>query len=375
MNMCPSLQVAAAVAALLLARFSTAHACVTAVLQPHSVNPALAAGDTVAPTLTEQTKVDLYINQTEGAGCGVGDSCEGLALLNLKVAVMDNQSTPDRIGYRLNVVGGTVPPGVALPRFDTLAFGNVISIPWSPSESGDSFRFELSVAPIDEAGNVGEAQRVVVQRSDGGACTVNPGAGIGDSMPGIAVLAMFAWMMVSGRRPDVPLPMLGPLNVRRDQGPMSVMKLTALVAAIAMSTVGCASTYRSQEPGRISFVLDGPGFSLYKDGTTYGASGLSSGPVRAVAGNPAAEEHARTFVSRSRLFWSIYAVAVGCLVTSVLVRPNDPGQEDHRNIATGFAVAGFTGLATSLVAAFTAPGHLYDAVNIYNDGVAKQSKP
>jgi hypothetical protein len=153
------------------------------------------------------------------------------------------------------------------------------------------------------------------------------------------------------------------------------MKLTALLAAFAILEMGCASTYRPQEPGRISFVLDGPGFSLYNDGTKYGAGGLSSAPVRAVAGNPAAEEQARTFVSRSRLFWSLAAVALGCLVTSLSVEPHDPGHSDRRDIAAGFTIAAFTAIAASLFPAFTAPGHLYDAVNIYNDDIAKQAKP
>jgi hypothetical protein len=156
---------------------------------------------------------------------------------------------------------------------------------------------------------------------------------------------------------------------------MRDMRLTALVAALAVSGIGCASTYRPQEPGRISFALDGSGLSLYKDGTTYGAGGLSSDPVRAVAGNPAAEEHARTFVSRSRLFWSIYAVAAGCLVTSLIVSPNDPGHGERRDIAAGFAVGALTAFAASLVPGVTAPGHLYDAVNIYNDGLAKHTTP
>src|SRR5512140_715503 len=110
------------------------------------------------------------------------------------------------------------------------------------------------------------------------------------------------------------------------------MKIVALVAALVFLGSACASTYRPQEPGRISFVLDGPGFSLYKDGVKYGAGGLSSAPIQAVAGNPSAEEHARKFVSRSRLFWSLYALAVGCLVTSLAVYPHSPGHENRRDI-------------------------------------------
>jgi hypothetical protein len=153
------------------------------------------------------------------------------------------------------------------------------------------------------------------------------------------------------------------------------MKLNVLVAVLAIFGMGCASTYRPQEAGRISFVLDGPGFSLYKDGTKYGAGGLSSAPVRAVAGNSAAEEQARTYVSRSRLFWSIYTIAVGCLVTSLIVNPHDPGHGDRRDVAAGFAIAGAAALGASFIPAFTAPSHLYDAVNIYNDGIANQAKP
>jgi len=153
------------------------------------------------------------------------------------------------------------------------------------------------------------------------------------------------------------------------------MKPVALLAALAVLGAGCASTYRPQEPGRISFVLDGPGFSLYKDGKSYGAGGLSSAPVQAVAGNPEAEEHARTFVRRSRLFWSIYTVAVGCLVTSLIVYPQDSGHGDRRDVGVAFGIAGFAALAASLLPALTAPGHLYDAVNIYNDGVSNHAKP
>ena len=153
------------------------------------------------------------------------------------------------------------------------------------------------------------------------------------------------------------------------------MKLTALIAALALFATGCASTYLPQGPGRVSFILNGPGFALYKDGTKYGAGGLSSDPVRAVAGNPVAEKQARTFVSRSRLFWALYAVALGSLVTSLIVYPKDPGHNERREIAAGFGIAGIAALFASLVPAATAPGHLYDAVNIYNDGIAKQSKP
>ena len=84
---------------------------------------------------------------------------------------------------------------------------------------------------------------------------------------------------------------------------------------------------------------------------------------------------AEDFVGRSRLFWSLYAVAISCLVTSLIVNPHDSVHKDRQEVALGFALAGLATLGASLVPAATALRHLYDAVNIYNDGVAKQPKP
>jgi hypothetical protein len=83
-----------------------------------------------------------------------------------------------------------------------LAFNNVMAIPWSAGEGGESFQFELSVAPIDEAGNVGEAQRVLVQHDDGGGCTIQPGggAGAGDPTARAVVIAIAVWIVMSARR-------------------------------------------------------------------------------------------------------------------------------------------------------------------------------
>jgi hypothetical protein len=200
MNMSRALQAVAVAAILVVVRPAMTRACSVAGPVPHQVNPALAATDTTAPALTEQTKVEAVIFDSGDSGCGGQSSCDGLAVINLKVSVLDDQSPPERIGYRLNIVGGTVPPGIGLQQFDVAAIDNVIQIPWSPNLSGDSFRFELSVAPIDEAGNVGDAQRVVVERIADGGCAINPGTGAGDPTFRIAAIAMVAATMLVLRR-------------------------------------------------------------------------------------------------------------------------------------------------------------------------------
>ena len=145
------------------------------------------------------------------------------------------------------------------------------------------------------------------------------------------------------------------------------MKLAAVVVSIGLLFAGCATSYRPQDSGRVSFVLDGPGISLYKNGQRYGASGLSSDPIRAVTSNPVAEDHARTFVQRSRIWAILSAVAVASLATAIAVNPS--GHGEHRDISTALAVTGFASLIGGTVVAATGISHIYDAVNIYNDGL------
>jgi hypothetical protein len=145
------------------------------------------------------------------------------------------------------------------------------------------------------------------------------------------------------------------------------MKLAALVVIIGLIFAGCATSYHPQDSGRISFVLDGPGISLYKDGERYAAGGLSSDPIRAVAGNPAAENHARAFVRHSRIWAILTAVAVVALATSIAVNPSAHGE--HRDLSAALAVTGFASLTGGAIMGFTSVSHIYDAVNIYNDGL------
>jgi hypothetical protein len=146
------------------------------------------------------------------------------------------------------------------------------------------------------------------------------------------------------------------------------MRTTAILLVMSIVFVGCATSYRPQESGRISYVLDGPGFSLTKNGQEFGAGGLSSAPIRAVAGNPQAEEHARTFVRRSRIAWTLTGVAIASLVTALSLNQDGHAQGDRRQAGLIFGISGFATLLAGGAVFITAPGHLYDAVNIYNDG-------
>jgi hypothetical protein len=47
------------------------------------------------------------------------------------------------------------------------------------------------------------------------------------------------------------------------------------------------------------------------------------------------------------------------------------GHQTRNGVAIGLEVGYFVSLIASLVVLSTGPGHLYDAINIYNDGVPR----
>jgi hypothetical protein len=78
---------------------------------------------------------------------------------------------------------------------------------------------------------------------------------------------------------------------------------------------------------------------------------------------------------RTSLPLGLYPADDAVTIPSLIVNPHDSVHKDRQEVALGFALAGLATLGASLVPAATALRHLYDAVNIYNDGVAKQPKP
>ena len=144
-----------------------------------------------------------------------------------------------------------------------------------------------------------------------------------------------------------------------------------LVTIWATLSVGCATSYSPREPGRIHVVTTAGGRLLEKDGKRYGMFGLSSDPIEAVSGNPAAEEHARTFVHRRRTGGALFLLGIATSVAAAALVADEPVDSDRRTAAVGIICASMvTALVSGLVAAF-AQTHLYDAINIYNDDVSR----
>ena len=161
---------------------------------------------------------------------------------------------------------------------------------------------------------------------------------------------------------------------------ITIQKILAPVAICAGVSSGCATSYSPREPGRISFVMEAGHEVLEKDGKKYNVGGFSGDLIQAVSGNPAAEEHARTYVRRQRsaaglTIGFIGGLLVGDVLVALAMADPAPGVEkDRRPLGyTGLSLlAG--GVACLIGALILGPpeGHLYDAINIYNDGVAQR---
>jgi hypothetical protein len=150
------------------------------------------------------------------------------------------------------------------------------------------------------------------------------------------------------------------------------MKVTSriLVVVLLSFALGCAGTYVPREPGRLSITGGVGGTALVKDGRRYSMGGLSSEVVEAVSGNPAAEDHARTYVRRTRTGIGLFTLGIASLVAGGLTFKDGDGHQTRNGVAIGLEVGWLVSWIASLATLATGPGHLHDAMNIYNDGVS-----
>jgi hypothetical protein len=162
------------------------------------------------------------------------------------------------------------------------------------------------------------------------------------------------------------------------------------VAIYAILSAGCATNYSPREPGRLHFVLNHGGEeALERDGQKYPLGGFSGGQLlAAVNGNPAAEERARAYVDHQQSFSAygivagIALVVAGFLSIGAMAEPTggspvESSQDNRGKFWIGMGIAGLIGAAGFIGAAINgdaAQRNLYDAINIYNDGVSSKAR-
>lgn len=149
-------------AVLALAVPRDADACFEPAYEQHELDRSQLA-DTVKPS---PVAISMWIEEPDSGGCMTpGTKCgqpSGRRLV-VMVSASDDQTPPDRIGYRVTVTAGTAPfhvPGDVRPFEDQLSF---------PLGEAD-VDFELAIRAIDLNGNIGPATYTQVASSANEGC-------------------------------------------------------------------------------------------------------------------------------------------------------------------------------------------------------------
>ena len=177
---------------------SPAFACSFALGSPHETvdDPS----DTVAPTAPGEKSVGVVRGvgpECVGVSCS-SSSCDDLGRIDVQLDASDDDvSAPENIGYRMRVVEGTLPDGLTVDetrRADSVAGGVArLTLLWvdEATDEQEPFDFVLGVAPVDEAGNEGEALTLAISDPGraAGACSTAGGGGAGALALGLLAAA------------------------------------------------------------------------------------------------------------------------------------------------------------------------------------------
>jgi len=148
----------------------------------------------------------------------------------------------------------------------------------------------------------------------------------------------------------------------------------SILLVCAVVTSGCSTSYVPRPSPRVAVVMKDGTPSYMRDGRIYEGGAFGGDLDQAVHGNPEAEAHAKSY--QNGMLGSFLASLAGGLSlgtgAGVVLADSARSSEDRSSSAqvTGFVLlAG--GVAASIVGAVlfsNAQPHLWDAINIYNDG-------
>ena len=177
-----------------------ATACSVAWLQ-HELDPQAQATDKVAPKAV--TRASAVVTK-RGRGGSIG-SCDDLGFIELTLGgATDDRTPPDKLGYLLQLEGGTLPAGYTLPRQAARLQGDKLYLAWldGASLTQEAFDFSFRVVTVDLAGNVSPPSAVVMVSHPGGSGCSLGGLGAAGRGPGARPLlgALLALAAVAARR-------------------------------------------------------------------------------------------------------------------------------------------------------------------------------
>lgn len=142
----------------------------------------------------------------------------------------------------------------------------------------------------------------------------------------------------------------------------------APVLLIALPVMGgCSSSYQPAQSPRIATVMETGTPTLVRDGKSYGGFGFGGGVVDAVQGNPRAEAEARKGRNLVIGGFVLDLAGLGAETAGLVVLSNH--DRTAQSTSLGLVLGGLVGVLAGTVLILNGEPHLYDAVNIYNDGV------
>lgn len=170
---------------------------------PHVVDSAAQGADSQPPILPPIGDVSVYrASEGESAGClEAQPKCGGQGWISFGARATDDTTQPDRIGYRVSIVGGQPPLGFVVPAAQRAA-GDHVMLVWGDGATDDQEPFDvtLQVLAIDAAGNESAPQTVrVADPGSGGGCRVAATHMSGDGVISRALL-IFLVLGVAVRR-------------------------------------------------------------------------------------------------------------------------------------------------------------------------------
>lgn len=139
-----------------------ASACEFAGPIEHVVDPAEADVDKEPPAKIETVGVEIRRGEGPEGGCSrTSTSCDDIGSITLvPTPPSDNRTAPNELGYRIRLVGGTLPEGLSLPSEAWRAEGSnfpALSLRWIDGSTDDqeAIDFTITLTAIDRAGNQG----------------------------------------------------------------------------------------------------------------------------------------------------------------------------------------------------------------------------
>jgi hypothetical protein len=140
-----------------------------------------------------------------------------------------------------------------------------------------------------------------------------------------------------------------------------------VLALLALGPLGCTTSYEPAKSPRIAIVDDGTTF--LKDGQRYdGGSGL----IEAVAGNPQAEEMARTAYRNQVAGTVLYVAGFPIVIGGPIVGAALDDEKTGKTVALASLGTGIAVWITSIVFLSHVQPQRLDAINIYNDSVSPE---